>query len=440
MLVDNIFKLNQYFDISLANCPQKSENLYYRGKPENFINIKNKYDSYSSVYLPSGYNYSLNSIQKFPKSTIFLTEDQNLQFDNYCVISYAHEYYKYDFDILSSNFYYVIIRQSDEFQDKAVEQYLISLLIMLSIFLLIFLFCYHFNRFNSTIRLYVSKLSHKYLIFSLLLPFSCIFINYITLFSIVHSFYKTFIIVQIIYLLSGYQVLYFLVDETKKRKYTLILLYIEIILSVIFLYIIYFIPSLDNFYLYFTKSLIENITILVFLVKMFLKNFIKLYRQYRLERRMRKRLTLAFKYKLLIYFKICIFSLFYSLGFIVVNIIIIYYHLNYYINGFIFNYYLNIALEQFFSIILAILFYPLRNSKSYFVQVNYDFKRTKFIAEINNRNEKSRKINNLTPKLLKEEYLEHENPLILVEPFAKTDKLFDKRFFVHIGVTKTNQK
>ena len=141
-----------------------------------------------------------------------------------------------------------------------------------------------------------------------------------------------------------------------KKKSTLILLYIEIIISVIFLYIIYFIPSLDNFYLYCTKSLIEHIAILVILVKMFLNNFIKLYRQYRLERRMRKRLALAFKYKLLIYFKICIFSLFYSLGFIVVNIMIIYYHLNYYINGFIFNYYLNIALEQFFSIILAILF------------------------------------------------------------------------------------
>ena len=151
---------------------------------------------------------------------------------------------------------------------------------------------------------------------------------------------------------------------------------------------------------------------------------------------MRARLTLAFKYKLLIYFKICIFSLFYILGFIVVNIIIIYYHLNYYINGFIFNYYLNIALEQFFSIILAILFYPLRNSKSYFVQVNYDFKRTKFITEINNKNEKSIKINNLTPKLMKEEYIKYEYPLILVEPFAKNDNVFGKVFSVHIGIAK----
>ena len=39
------------------NCPQKkSQNLYYRGKPEKIIYIKNNYDSYSLVHVPRDYN------------------------------------------------------------------------------------------------------------------------------------------------------------------------------------------------------------------------------------------------------------------------------------------------------------------------------------------------------------------------------------------------
>ena len=435
MIVDSLFKQNQLFDIYLKNCPQKnSENLYYRGKPENFLNIKNNYDSYSSVYVPSGYNYTINSFKKFPKSTLFITESQDLKFDDYCFIAFAHyrDNENKNFDILNSNFYYVIINS----QDNSLEQYLSFFILMLSIYLLIFLFCYKYNRFNAIMRLYVSKLTNKYLIFSLLLDLTCILINYITISSIAYSFYKTFIIVHIIYLLLGNEVLYFRHDERKKVKYTLILLFIELSISVISLYIIYFIPSLDNFYLYFTKSLIEHIAILVFLVKMFLNNYINLYRQYRLERRMRTILTISYKYKLLLYTKIFIFSLLYSLVFIVVNIIKICSHLNYNIYGFIFNYYLNIALEQFFAIILGILFYPVRNSPAYYNQVHYKLNSINFIANIKKKKEKYMRINNLTQKLLKNEYVKSEYPLILVEPFTKNDKIFDKRANVHIGVAK----
>ena len=45
-------------------------------------------------------------------------------------------------------------------------------------------------------------------------------------------------------------------------------------------------------------------------------------------------------------------------------------------------------------------------------------------------------ISNLNKKKLKDEYLKNEYPLILVEPFTKTNKIFNERFLIHIGLTK----
>ena len=119
------------------------------------------------------------------------------------------------------------------------------------------------------------------------------------------------------------------------------------------------------------------------------------------------------------------------------NIIKICYHINHYTNGFYYNFYFDIILEQFFTIILGILFYPIKNSVFYYFQVNYDANSINFIAEIKKNKEKSMNIKNLNKKQLKNEYLKNEYPLILVEPFTKTDKIFNERFLIHIGVTKT---
>ena len=46
------------------------------------------------------------------------------------------------------------------------------------------------------------------------------------------------------------------------------------------------------------------------------------------------------------------------------------------------------------------------------------------------------KINNLNKKILKDEYLKNEYPLILVEPFTKSNKIYNERALIYIGVTK----
>ena len=47
------------------------------------------------------------------------------------------------------------------------------------------------------------------------------------------------------------------------------------------------------------------------------------------------------------------------------------------------------------------------------------------------------KISNLKPKILKEKYLKHEFPLVLVEPFTKTNNLFND-VHIHVGIVKKN--
>ena len=170
----------------------------------------------------------------------------------------------------------------------------------------------------------------------------------------------------IIYFLKGYKILYFNFNENKRQKIILLVALVESILSIIFLYIIYFIPSFNNNYLFFTRNIIENLFLLVYMVKMFKENFIYLYRQYRVERRIRTRLTIAYKCKLILYTKVLIFTFFYCFGFIAMNIIQIVLKLSLKYNGFVHIYYLNIAYEMFFVIVIFIIFVPLKNSQKYF--------------------------------------------------------------------------
>ena len=439
MNIDYLFQSNQFYYVYLDNCPLiKKGEFYYRGKPAVFERIKdkednNKYNSYSSVYFGKDIDSLNKDILKFPKNTIFIldgNDNNNVYFEkykDYCFIT--GNFYT---NVFTSNNYYIIISTSNDLLEKCLTLFLV----ILSIFLAFFILLYNCKCFPVTfIRLYVSILTNKYLICSFLLALSNLLINYIFFFSICYSFYKTFIIIHLIYLLTRYQILYFIQNIKKKILLTIILFFIELIASGFFLLIIYFIPSLDNFYLYFIKSLIEHITILVVLIIMFIRNFIRLYKQYRVERRIRTILTLTYKYKLLVYTKVFIFSLFYSLGFIIMNIIQISYHINYYIYGEKYVYYMNIALELFFIIILGVIFYPMRNSLLYYINVHYDYYSINFISEIKKNKEYNMNIQCLNKQLLKEEYFKNEYPLVLIEPFTKTNKVF-YNMQMHIGVIK----
>ena len=68
---------------------------------------------------------------------------------------------------------------------------------------------------------------------------------------------------------------------------------------------------------------------------MFLNYFIGLYKQYRFERKIRTILTIAYKYKLIIYSKVFVYTFLYCVGFIIMNFYQINYHINYYFDGLI---------------------------------------------------------------------------------------------------------
>ena len=274
--------------------------------------------------------------------------------------------------------------------------------------------------------------------FLVFFPFSCIFIQFFILPNVFfYSIYKSYMIINIILYLNGYKILYFQNNRFKKWRYIIFLSIIELIISFIFLQIIYFYPSFDNFYLFFVKNIIEHIIILVVLIKVFLNNFLNLYRQYRLERRMRQILTITYKYKLLIYSKFLIFTLLYCLGFITMNLIQIFYRINYYVDGFCYTYYMNLGLDLFFCIILITIFYPTRNSKIYNLPIIINNNNLIFFGKIKKRKENEMKFGKLNKNILKQKYLKNEYPLILVEPFAKTDKIFNNNnTHIHIGLTK----
>ena len=173
---------------------------------------------------------------------------------------------------------------------------------------------------------------------------------------------------------------------------------------------------------------------------MFINNFISLYKQYRLERRIGTILTLSYKYKLIIYSKVYIFSILYCLSFIILHLILVATRFNKYEEyeeSRFYVYCINMGLELFFIIIFAIIFFPLRNSLFYYFEVNYDYNSITFVSQIKSSTENNMKMSNLKPKILKDKYLKHEFPLVLVEPFTKTNNLFND-VNIHVGIVKKN--
>ena len=166
---------------------------------------------------------------------------------------------------------------------------------------------------------------------------------------------------------------------------------------------------------------------------MFFSNFINLYKQYRLERiRMRTILTLAYKYKLIIYSKVFIFSFLYRLAFIIVKFIQIKY--KNVEDGFLYIYFMDISLEIIFAIILSIIFFPLKHSTYFEIEFHNNINMY-FLTEIKKDKEKNLQINNLNKRNMKVKYLKKEYPLALLEPYAKTNN-FINDCHMHIGIVK----
>ena len=443
MQVEKIFVESDYYGTVTIYCPNKKSKIFhFKGRTTNIKDIINinisKYKSYSSVLIND--KIDQKEINKFPKSTIFFVnkkyENYTFQYTNknsHCFIIY-NDYY-YHFDEVKGK-YYIFVGPKMTRKYEKLHYYF---LVLFSLAIIIVFYLYFIRGLcdcKFIIKIEVNYIAKNNLYFSVPIAISCFFFEYAYFTSIAYTIYKYYMIVNLIYLLTGYKIIYFKIGKRKKLISTILLTVIESFIRMLFLYIIYYIPSLDNFYLFFAKALIEHLIIFMLAVKLFFDKFIFLYKQYRLQRRIRRIIkireifTLAYKYKLLIYIKVFIFSILYSLAFIALKIIQISYHINYYYNGVLSIYYMDVSLEFFFILIFAIIFFPLKNSILYFLPVKSNIN---FITQIK---EDNLQINNLSKKSLRETYIKKEYPLILLEPFAKVDRLSDD-CNIHLGISKT---
>ena len=399
-------------------------------------------------------------------SQIFLFSNQNIYTDNYGKIvkkksmenisSYNISIYSPNNKLLSklnnnSNYYFI------SFDKKLSNNYsflgsgreisynyerTINYLIILISTANCFFFCL-FRLFYTSIerKLEVYIIANYLLISCLFLTFSCIIFRILTGISFIYSIYKSYLFASIYYLSSGYKILYFNDLNIPNKKIVAVII-IGLLESTTTLLILYLkkIHKI-NFYFICGRNLIEYLILLAIVIKMFLSHFINVYRQYRFERRIRTYLTIAYKYKLIIYSKVFIFSLLNCLAFIAINIfpMIIFSKKDYVGENkdeILFIYYANVSLAILFAMIFTIMFFPHQTSKLFFME-SYININMYFLTEIKKDKEKNMKINNLRKNILKKIYYKKEYPLVLLEPFAKTNN-FLNNCNLHVGITKKN--
>jgi len=455
IFVDKLF--NQYKNLRLSTdyCTQIeiSRNFYYRGKPKdiediitsnklnlneelsnlNLLEENSKYEKYLAIFINKK-DY-LDYISLFSEKTLFflndnilLNKNESQKYKNYCLLSVKSSYY-YSYS------YFIISEDLTDFYFLYIGAFL--LLFLLVIFILLIIFSIH-SCFSSLpfflVRLYIYNFAHLSLLFNIVIAFSFLgtFVFLLSIFF--YSFYKAFILGHLLILLNGFSILDFNYTFGKRSKFYLKIFLVEFFLNVLFEYIVYFIPSLDNFELFFIKNLFEHTTILIFGIISYFNKFMRLYKQYRFDRRLRTILTLGYRIKVIIYSKVLIFSFLYSISFIILYFAELSYSINKNCYGFYFNYSLNVALEMFFSIVLFIMFFPLKMSFFYFYPVYYDYESAIFLAQF--EKEKNYNISNLKKDILKE-YQKKEYPLVFINPFAKNlNDISD----AHIGMVKSPKK
>ena len=434
-------------NIYIDNYGKIQKEIFIGNLPSDNISINsplNKSNSFSNNEIPIKFNENKNN--KFLRSTVFPINKENFNFSK---INNNNSFINYDDNIENNINKKKFISTSRKIKTLYRNIILFSLILFsIANIIIFFVFCCYYSLIK--LKLEVYKIANILLISCIFLSFSSIFIPEFPGTAIVYSIYKSYLFINIIYLLRGYKLLYF---RTRRKiiKNILIIIFasIESLTTIFLLYTPFFFEM--NIYIFCGRNIIENLILFVVGIKIFLKIFINLYRKYRLKRRKRAIATLSYKYKLIIYSKIIIFSFLYCLGFILINIIPIiididddndddneddyyYYHSKRH-RKIIYFYYINIAIAILFTIIFAIIFFPINNSLLLFIGYNSNIF---FITKIKKNKENKMKISKLRKKLIKKCYIK-EYPLILLEPFAKTNNILNGSN-IHIGITKKIKK
>ena len=437
ILIDKAFNQSYITDsISLEHCNYYNEDsFYYRGKPTNIKDIIdtneiNDLDKYECVYIPE-LKYFQN-LSLFSKSTIFLntiTKNQSYYNNDYCIL-------KVDYNIENYNPLYFITIGKALYKDT--EQLVIMILVVLffinSILAVILTFreCY----LNDLKEIHVYNFVRIIIGFSFMNSFSCIFINYYLLFCLSYCIYKSFIFINLIILIDGYDILNNNITGCIFIKYLLFSFLYYSLSTLFFIYIVYFIPSINNFYLFSLKNITEHILLLLYIIKSVKNKFMPLYRQYQLEKRLRTIMAIPYKIKLIMYIKIVALGFIYCIAFIILSFIEIIYRLNHYIDIFYYNYYFNIALEIFFCLIFGVIFFPFKLPILYYSPIIYNYNNRILKAKIDKENESKYNISCLSKSILKNKYAKTKLPIVLLNPFSNEYNLINN---LHIGLVENKK-
>ena len=264
-------------------------------------------------------------------------------------------------------------------------------------------------------------------------------IYYFLLSYIIYSLYKAYLVINLLLLLDGYSIIHFNKSLFKFKKWFLIFFLYDALISLYSEYIVFFLPNFDNFFLLLIKSLFEHVVFLIMIVIYIFKRYVHMKRQYSLENREKTILAVGYQIKIKLYLKLMIFSIIYCITFLIFPFIEkIYINIDGVVETFYANYFITICLETLFNLALAIILYPKDLTIYFFLPTIFDYNTFKIEAIIKERYKKKLKISNLTPKLMKNKYQEKQYPLVLINPFTKTNDGFKD---IRVGyIQKENEK
>ena len=431
ILLDKLFKNNyEIEDLSMKYCPQYDEDsLLFKGKPENIKDIlnsnkNNNLEKYKYVYITD--KKYLKEVTLFPHSTKFFVlesiANSALFNENYCYFEIKMKFSNY------KTLYYIIVGKEIT---KDNEELIIAILIIF--FLITNIFVIMLNIKSCCLSPFEQIFHYDFTKAAISLAnacaISCTLITHDLLSYLMYSFYKSYIIINLFFLVDGFTTVHYdYIGSCIFFKHLLYFFLFDSLSSIFFLYIVFFIPSLSNFYFFALKNWILHLVLLLYTIKCIKLKFIPLYRQYQFEKRRKTFFVIGYKLKIIIYLKILIFTIIYCLVFILLPFIEIIYSLNKYAEAFYYSYYFNAGCEMFLGFILSIMYFPVRISFLYNLPVYYDYNSRRFVAKISKENEKINDISNLTKNTLKKHKKENM-PIVLISPYSDKN-IYNK---LHIG-------
>ena len=397
------------------NCNLYNEDYFtFRGRFPNILDIldnekipgsiNTKIKGYKYVYFPDESLYNKYS-DLFPDSTIFVTSYYLKNTKNNCHLQLNKRLYD-DSQKRPVAYYSVINKKSLYNHFDGYEILSSGFIYVFPLFA--FLICIYESKLHDRSCIIYKNLqfyvfTRNIILLSIPLLISIILIYYILPLSLIHSFFKSYILINLVYLLDSNSILEFGNIKSIYKKYLVLCFIFDSSLNLIFCYVVYYIPIINNLYLFVIKSLVEHIALLLYTIKSYETKYFHFYSQYVFEIKHRSLIFLFYVFKIVIYQKVIRFAFLYScvfIGFQIYKIIFLYN----YVDAFYFNYVMNGCLELFFVLILVKTFLPQNLTIFYFMPVYYDYNSKIYKVQITNQKNKLN-ISNLNRNDLKNEYM-----------------------------------